>query len=371
MKPNWVITSDGTHKCYVGNVLESVEDQPAEIWKNGTSVWRKNGKLHRDNGLPAMIGHAGTEKYAVNGKYHRLGDLPAITWSKGPYRQEWWINGEIKRAIRKDGTEEFFMKGSVNRDSALLHRDDGPARIHPNGHKEYWLQGHQYETRTHWLRALDVMNKENLNNQHLSDEDTTDMIDEDPAEDIADEEEKEEVQHKSSKQVKQGLKMKNSSSVSDMLKSNAISAGYRMAGTQATSLVKQSLISVMRNKGVDGGQLDSFAKFLDTEFGSAIISGILGMGLHYVPHFNEDPRVQRLAEEMRVNGMAIAGNAVIGEVMQHLLPAVSDILQKLPALDEKNTVRVEDKTLVSAMEEESEEDSEKTSTTATPKVMKA
>ena len=47
---------------------------------------------HRDNDLPAEIRKDGTQKWFKDGKLHRDNDLPAIIWADGD--QEWWVNGE-------------------------------------------------------------------------------------------------------------------------------------------------------------------------------------------------------------------------------------------------------------------------------------
>jgi hypothetical protein len=65
-------------------------DKPAEVWADGTLAWYKNGLWHRDGDKPAVI--------------HANGTLA------------WWKNGK-------------------------RHRATGPARIHPNKKKEYYING--------------------------------------------------------------------------------------------------------------------------------------------------------------------------------------------------------------------------------------
>lgn len=359
-KNGWSMEADGDQKHYVNGVLHR-DNGPAEIRADGTQLYYRNGKLHRDGGLPAFVGVRGAERFAVDGKYHRVGGLPAKTWVKGPYRQEWWENGEIIRALRKDGSYEYYAPGSDDRETAKLHRTDGPAVIHANGNTEYWLNGNHYPTLNNWLGALEKMNAAKSLEKGL--------IDEDP---IDNEEMVDTVRTVETKEKKKMSKP----SFTEMMKTNAVSAGYRVAGTQLTTLVKNAVLTVMRNKGADGGAIQAFSSFLDTEFGNAMISFAIGSGLNYVPHFSDDPRVQRLAEEMSVAGMAIAGNAVIGEAMQHVLPAVSTILQNLPSADGKtetaSNVRVIEteapKSLAKTMEEEVGEEEAETTTAKTMSV---
>jgi hypothetical protein len=360
-RTGWITEPDGTRKHYNKDGVLHMEGAPAEVRTNGTQLYYQHGSLHRDGNEPAMRGARGTEKYAVHGKYHRLGGLPAITWSKGPYRHEWWVDGQCLRAQRKDGTQEWYAPGCEDREEAILHRTDGPAVIHTNGKEEFWINGQQFPGRESWLGALSRMHE--IQKEALEDE----LIDEDPIE-VAHAADEDMVETKRSPKVSQAKEKKmEKASFTDKLKANAVSAGYRVAGTQLTTLIKNAILTVMRNKGADGGAVAAFSAFLDTEFGNAMISFAIGSGLQYVPieSLREDERVIRLAEEMSVAGMAIAGNAIIGEAMQHVLPAVSQILQNLPSADPTaaSNVRVIESTeqhgkLAESLEEEESETEE-------------
>ena len=364
----WLTDSDGTQKHYKNGLLHRDGNHPAEIRPNGTSLYYKNGNLHRDGNLPAMIGVRGTAKFSIDGKYHRLGGLPAVTWSKGPFRHEWWVNGEIQRALKKDGTQEWYADGSDDRDLAVLHRVDGPAVIHPNGREEFHLNGQQFGSREQWLGALDRLN--DITEEALDRE----LIDEDPV-DLVDYEEDLTVESQTTKAPKsKKVKTMTKPSFTETLKTNAVSAGYRVAGTQLTTVVRNAILAVMRKNGADGGAIQAFSTFLDTEYGTAMISFAIGSGLPYVPHFGDDPRVARLATELQVGGMATVGNAIMGEAMQHVLPAISQILQSLPAADgETSNVRVIESKSESKLAETLMEEEEDAETTAEPemKTMKA
>ncbi len=352
----WITQPDGTQKCYKNGELHHLTG-PAEIRPNGTQLFYKNGLLHRDGGQPAMTGANGTLKYAVDGKYHRVGGLPAITWSRGTYRNEWWINGEIVRAERKNGTKEWYMPGCTKRDEAILSRIDGPAVVHKNGVEEYWLNGTSFYSRADWVRAVNTVNNEDETIENV-------LSAEDPSEEIFEAELAKPLKKKTAKEEKKMSTEK--PSLTEMMKSNFQDAAYRVAGTQATKAVKTAILTAMKNKGSDNGTLTAIAGFLDTEFGTALISAGLGVGLNYVPHLNEDPRVQRVAEELRIGGIAVAGNAIIGEAMAHILPAITDALKDLPALETPATnARVETKheSLAEHLEEETMEEENSTGKT--------
>jgi hypothetical protein len=85
-----------------------------DVWLNGTLLWLKNGKVHRDGDKPARIWSHGTLQWYKNGLRHRDGDKPAQIFS--------------------DGTLEWYKNDK-------LHRTAGPAVIIPNNEPQYWING--------------------------------------------------------------------------------------------------------------------------------------------------------------------------------------------------------------------------------------
>jgi len=67
--------------------------EPAPIISlTGTHRWyNKDGKLHRDNDLPAVIWEDGSKFWWVSGEKHRENDMPAVIYSDG--YKTWWVNG--------------------------------------------------------------------------------------------------------------------------------------------------------------------------------------------------------------------------------------------------------------------------------------
>ena len=140
-----------------------------------------------------------------------------------------------------------------------------------------------------------------------------------------------------------------------MMKTDAENAAYRVAATQITSGTKAAILTIMEKQGSGSDKLKAVSDMLDTEFGNALISMLVGMGLTYAPKISEDPRVIRLAGEFRTNGIAVAGNAVMGVAFEHLLPVITNALSALPAVeaaDEKAQLRAGGE---SETEEEEEE----------------
>ena len=94
-------------------------DREAVITANGTQIWYREGKLHKDGDLPAKIFADGTQMWYKKGKFHRERDQPAIIYADG--YQEWWQEGKIHRdgdqpaIIRQDGIQEWWREGKYIR----------------------------------------------------------------------------------------------------------------------------------------------------------------------------------------------------------------------------------------------------------------
>lgn len=70
--------------------------------------WFQNGKLHRDDDLPAIVNANGSNQWYQNGKLHRDNDLPAIVWENGS--NEWFRHGrryrknDLSVIVNEDGS---------------------------------------------------------------------------------------------------------------------------------------------------------------------------------------------------------------------------------------------------------------------------
>ena len=79
------------HYWFKNGKLHRDNDLPAIIFGIGDRYWYKNGELHRDNDLPAIICENGDQFWYKNGKLHRDNDLPAEIWIDGS--RFWYQNG--------------------------------------------------------------------------------------------------------------------------------------------------------------------------------------------------------------------------------------------------------------------------------------
>jgi hypothetical protein len=68
LEPEYSIDKYGYKRSFNSEgQLHSFYDQPALIYTNGIMVWYKDGKEHRDNGLPAVTDADGHKEWWVNG----------------------------------------------------------------------------------------------------------------------------------------------------------------------------------------------------------------------------------------------------------------------------------------------------------------
>lgn len=95
----------------------AVKSDKYEAYDCGGYVeYYKNGKLHRDNDLPAIEYENGDKLWYIDGELHRENDKPA--------------------AVFKNGVCKWYKHGK-------LHRESGPAVVYSNGKVEYWIDGEE------------------------------------------------------------------------------------------------------------------------------------------------------------------------------------------------------------------------------------
>jgi len=153
------------------------------------------------------------------------------------------------------------------------------------------------------------------------------------------------VEEKKVEEVKTEGKVVAAMGFKAMVVSDATKAAYIVAGEQLTLAVRGAMLKItenqLREKYGSGKKADSavkagleaFQMFLDGPLGKAAIQASIGYGLVYAPGIKDDPRVQILSEQMRVQGIATAGNAVVGAAMEYVMPAVTAALSTLPKLE--------------------------------------
>lgn len=136
------ILADGTKRWYKHGKLHRAHDLPAEMLADGTKRWYQHGELCRAHDLPAEILADGTKQWYQHGKLHRANDLPAIMSESGSgCVQMWYKDGlchrenDLPAVILSDGTKKWYKHGNC-------HREGAPAYITVNGYEEWWIDGH-------------------------------------------------------------------------------------------------------------------------------------------------------------------------------------------------------------------------------------
>lgn len=114
------------------------------------------------------------------------------------------------------------------------------------------------------------------------------------------------------------------------IKSEATEASFYIAANQATKMVRDPLAALLaRNLGDDSPEFRAqISRFLRTEMGTALVSGVLSMAVEVAPI---DPKYRApLARSMRVNAMAGFGNELVDVFAEPLRNVMSLYLQGLP-----------------------------------------
>ena len=138
--------------------------------------------------------------------------------------------------------------------------------------------------------------------------------------------------------VKDGTKIQRALST---VKTEGTEALWRTAASQTVLAVYDPLLAALKRQHLSQGVIDGVKTFLETEIGRATVAMLLGIALQNIPNFGSNPKVQRLASEMRIYGMTIGGNMIAGIVMDPLRGFMSDLIAGLPEAVVTETVEEE------------------------------
>jgi len=115
-----------------------------------------------------------------------------------------------------------------------------------------------------------------------------------------------------------------------VVKADGTDAFWRTGAKQTVRAVHGPL-SALLNKhlpiGVSGVIVD---QLLNTDHGEAILAYALGNTMQYIPKFNSDPKLVRLAKEMRVLGLTFFTDKVADAILTPLRDQLMDIVNQLP-----------------------------------------
>lgn len=122
-------------------------------------------------------------------------------------------------------------------------------------------------------------------------------------------------------------------SILERSKAEAGEAAWRTAGNQLVKLTRDPLAGLLsRHLGPDDESLrKKIADFLTTEAGTALLSGVLSLGLSTLPNH---PHANRLSRELRVKALADIGDVVADVLMGPLRQVMAFYLQDMPQVPE-------------------------------------
>jgi hypothetical protein len=141
-------------------------------------------------------------------------------------------------------------------------------------------------------------------------------------------------------QQKETTMANESKSTFEQLKDDASEAAYRITAKKMTEGVRAGLLMAIATKGGGNDKAAAIGAALETEYGEGFIGYLLGQGLQHIPGIKDDPRAPRLAREFRVGGMSTAGEALVSQAMEFILPAIKEAMKNLPELPATTTTNV-------------------------------
>ena len=116
--------------------------------------------------------------------------------------------------------------------------------------------------------------------------------------------------------------------IKGMVLSDSEKAAYRLSAKNIVKLGTAGCVRALEAKG--GDQATALAAMLESQPGAALMSAAMGGVLTAMPQFQGDVRVQTLATELRVNGMATLGNSLVDAIAASFGPSLGSLLESLP-----------------------------------------
>jgi hypothetical protein len=275
VKITWVIAEN------TKDIIFNSTSPENRLWMNGA------GKVFAENGVDVetvvaaiknsvlknglIVNENGTQRWYKNDKLHNENG-PAVSYSNPNGYEAWY----------KDG---------------ILHRTDGAAINYDTGEQSFYINGIQYTEKVYWER-IEALGLKNLSKENK------------------------EVETNRRIEMKQGF--------TEMVKSDAEDAAYRIGAFQGSKLLQKGLVEVLRKQGMSKKGLNALTELFETELGRAFLMGVIGVGATQIPALAEMPKLQRIAKECRVSGMAVAGNFAIDGLVSGLAPELMKLLNSLP-----------------------------------------
>jgi hypothetical protein len=137
--------------------------------------------------------------------------------------------------------------------------------------------------------------------------------------------------------TKRGSSMQCPSTVSQCLttvKCDATDAVWRTAARETVRSVHQPMSAFLAGQNLPAGVVSVLAAALKTDAGEAVLGFILGNTMPFVPHFRGNPRLERLAKELRVLGLEHFTTKLAEAVLSPLREQLVALVGSLPMGEE-------------------------------------
>lgn len=113
-------------------------------------------------------------------------------------------------------------------------------------------------------------------------------------------------------------------------------AGYRILSTQLVKGCQAAAVHSLEAVGAGNEKVEAVAGLLETEYGRAVLSMVLGMSLTYLSPFQDKPRLAKVAQECRIQSIALAGNELFSDLVSLLTPVLVDALSSINEEDQQS-----------------------------------
>jgi len=117
--------------------------------------------------------------------------------------------------------------------------------------------------------------------------------------------------------------------------SDVKNGSYRFGQRRALSAAKHGLLAALNKDPSIAEHTAAFAKVLDSEVGTSILSYSMGLALTYTPKISENTHVAAIAKEFRIDGMHKVGHEVADQVKKYVLPILQQATAMFPKQEEE------------------------------------
>lgn len=142
---------------------------------------------------------------------------------------------------------------------------------------------------------------------------------------------------------KEKSKMANNSGIWGMTKEDFKDGLWRNGANEMVKVVKVAILKACKLQGMNKIMYNAVQKTLDWSITTGAIHSALGYALTYVPMLSAHPQAQRMAKELRIEGMKYVQAEIIEQVKE-LVPDLLKILSTVsPEEESEQRIKIEEK----------------------------